>query len=33
MTRLKRAELFTPDEMAIVHVMNRAVQRYFFDGL
>jgi hypothetical protein len=32
MTRLTREELFTPDEMAIVHVMNRAVRRCFLMG-
>jgi hypothetical protein len=32
MARLKREELFTPDEMAIVHVMNRAVRRCFLMG-
>lgn len=26
MARLTREQLFTPDEMAIVHVMNRAVR-------
>jgi hypothetical protein len=32
MTRLSREQLFTPDEIAIVHVMNRAVRRCFLMG-
>ena len=32
MTRLARAELFEPDEVAIVHVMNRVVRRCFLLG-
>lgn len=32
MTRLTRQQLFTPDEMAIVHVSNRAVRRCFLMG-
>ena len=32
MTRPTREQLFTPDEMAIVHVMNRAVRRCFLMG-
>jgi hypothetical protein len=32
MTRLSRELLFTPDEIAIVHVMNRAVRRCFLMG-
>ncbi len=33
MTRLTREQLFTPDEQAIVHVMNRAVRRCFLMGV
>ena len=29
MARLARAELFAPDEVAMVHVMNRVVRRCF----
>ena len=32
MVRLARAELFAPDEVAIVHVMNRVVRRCFLLG-
>lgn len=32
MYRLCRWELFTPDEKAIVHVMNRTVRRCFLFG-
>jgi len=32
MARLARAELFAPDEVAIVHVMNRVVRRCFLLG-
>jgi hypothetical protein len=32
MTRLARAEVFSPDEVAIVHVMNRVVRRCFLLG-
>ena len=32
MARLARAELFAPDEVAIVHVMNRVVWRCFLLG-
>jgi hypothetical protein len=32
MTRLARAEVFAPDEVAIVHVMNRVVRRCFLLG-
>jgi hypothetical protein len=32
MTRLTREQLFTPDEIAVVHVMNRAVRRCFLMG-
>lgn len=32
MTRLTREQLFTPDEEAIVHVMNRTVRRCFLMG-
>ena len=32
MARLARAEVFSPDEVAIVHVMNRVVRRCFLLG-
>jgi hypothetical protein len=32
MTKLAREELFSPDEIACVHVMNRAVRRCFLMG-
>ena len=32
MARLAREEVFAPDEVAIVHVMNRAVRRCFLLG-
>lgn len=32
MARLARVEIFTPDEIAIVHVMNRTVRRCFLLG-
>jgi hypothetical protein len=32
MARLARAEVFAPDEIAIVHVMNRVVRRCFLLG-
>ena len=32
MARLARAEVFAPDEVAIVHVMNRVVRRCFLLG-
>jgi hypothetical protein len=32
MARLSRVELFSPDELAIVHVMNRVVRRCFLLG-
>ncbi|WP_010586586.1 hypothetical protein [Schlesneria paludicola] len=32
MARLSRAEVFAPDEIAIVHVMNRVVRRCFLLG-
>jgi REP element-mobilizing transposase RayT len=32
MTRLTREQLFTPDEIVTVHVMNRAVRRCFLTG-
>ena len=32
MTRLSRAEVFSHDEVAIVHVMNRVVRRCFLPG-
>ena len=32
MARLARAAVFAPDEVAIVHVMNRAVGRCFLLG-
>ncbi len=32
MTQLAREELFSPDEIACVHVMNRAVRRCFLMG-
>ena len=33
MTRLARVEIFQPDEIAIVHVMNRTVRRCFLLGV
>ena len=33
MARLARAELFAPEEVAVVHVMNRVVRRYFLLGI
>ena len=32
MARLARVEMFAPDEIAIVHVMNRVVRRCFLFG-
>ncbi len=32
MARLARVEIFAPDEIAIVHVMNRTVRRCFLMG-
>ena len=32
MARMARAEVFSPDEVAIVHVMNRVVRRCFLLG-
>ena len=32
MARMARAEVFSPDEIAIVHVMNRTVRRCFLLG-
>ena len=32
MARLSRVEVFSPDEVAIVHVMNRVVRRCFLLG-
>ncbi len=32
MARLARVEVFAPDEVAIVHVMNRTVRRCFLMG-
>ena len=32
MARLARAEVFSPDEVAIVHAMNRVVRRCFLLG-
>ena len=32
MARLARVEVFAPDEVAIVHVMNRVVRRCFLLG-
>ncbi|WP_397570292.1 hypothetical protein [Schlesneria sp. T3-172] len=32
MARLARAEVFSPDEVAVVHVMNRVVRRCFLLG-
>ena len=32
MARLTRVEIFAPDEIAIVHVMNRTVGRCFWLG-
>ena len=32
MARLARSEVFAPDEIAIVHVMNRVVRRCFLLG-
>ncbi|WP_157604916.1 hypothetical protein [Schlesneria paludicola] len=32
MARLSRAEVVAPDEIAIVHVMNRVVRRCFLLG-
>ena len=33
MCRIKRSDLFTPEEIAIVHVMNRTVRRCYLMGL
>ncbi len=33
MTRIARVEIFQPDEIAIVHVMNRTVRRCFLMGI
>lgn len=33
MARLARAEIFAPDEIAIVHVINRVVRRCFLLGI
>ena len=33
MARMARAEVFTPEEIAIVHVINRVVRRCFLMGL
>ncbi len=33
MARLARVEIFAPDEIAIVHVMNRTVRRCFLMGI
>ena len=33
MPRLAREEVFAPDEIAIVHVMNRVVRRCFLMGI
>ena len=30
--RMARAEVFAPDEVAVVHVMNRVVRRYYLLG-
>ncbi len=32
MARLARADVFAPDEVAVVHVMNRVVRRCFLLG-
>ena len=32
MARLARGEVFSPDEVAVVHVMNRVVRRCFLFG-
>jgi len=32
MARMARAEVFTPDEVAVVHVMNRVVRRSYLLG-
>jgi hypothetical protein len=32
MARLARVEIFAPDEIAVVHVMNRTVRRCFLLG-
>ncbi len=32
MARMNREDVFTPDEIAIVHVMNRGVRRCFLMG-
>ncbi len=32
MARMARAEMFSPDEVAVVHVMNRVVRRCFLLG-
>ena len=32
MARIPRAEVFAPDEVAIVHVMNRVVRRCYLLG-
>ena len=32
MARISRADVFRPDEVAIVHVMNRTVRRCFLMG-
>jgi hypothetical protein len=33
MARMNREEVFAPDEIAIVHVMNRVVRRCFLMGI
>ena len=33
MARLARVEVFAPDEIAIIHVMNRTVRRCFLMGI
>jgi hypothetical protein len=32
MARMARAEVFSPDEVAVVHVMNRVVRRCYLLG-
>ena len=32
MARMARAEVFSPDEVVVVHVMNRVVRRCFLLG-
>jgi hypothetical protein len=32
MARMARAEVFAPDEVAVVHVMNRVVRRCYLLG-